>query len=263
MGVSDAPAVEEIWPRYFLRIAYDGTRYHGWQRQPNGHSVQAELESALRKLLRQERVITTGCGRTDAGVHATCFYLHFNALHPIEDPEDLIYRLNQVLPSDIAAYEVSRVHDRAHARFDAVSRSYAYHVHTRPDPFLVGRSMRCFRLPDESAMNEAAVFLLGKQDFASFCKSGGAQKTTICEVREAGWSSDDHQLVFTITADRFLRNMVRAVVGTLLDVGWGKLRPEALRSILEGRERRLAGESVDACGLFLTSVAYPDSVFVP
>lgn len=257
------PSVQPDWPRYFLRIAYDGTRYHGWQRQPNGHSVQAELEQALGTILRQEKVITTGCGRTDTGVHARQFYLHFNAEQEITSPDEVSWKLNHILPSDISTYELTRVHDRAHARFDAVSRSYSYFIHTRPDPFLVNRSMYYPWPLDMDAMNEAASLLIMKADFASFCKSGGAQKTTICDIAEAKWMRIGNQLCFHIRADRFLRNMVRAIVGTLLDVGKGKLNPSDVSEIVEGKMRGLAGESVKACGLFLNGISYPPELGLP
>jgi tRNA pseudouridine(38-40) synthase len=153
----------EDWPRYFLRIAYDGTCYHGWQRQPNGNSVQAEVEKALRILLRQEKVVTTGCGRTDTGVHARVFYLHFNAENEIDHPEEISRKLNRLLPKDIAAYELTRVGNRAHSRFDAVRRGYAYYLHRNPDPFLVNRSMWYPWPIDVGAMQEAAKLLAVKE----------------------------------------------------------------------------------------------------
>lgn len=251
---------EAVWPRYFIHLAYDGSSYHGWQRQPNGHSVQAELEAALRTLLRQEKVITTGCGRTDAGVHARSFFAHFNAMEEIGDCSELAYKLNQVLPPDVAVFRIFRVADRAHARFDARSRSYEYHIHQVPDPFVRAYSTLYPWPLDLPAMKEAAAMLTGRRDFASFCKSGGAQKTTICEVTDAHWIKEGKKLVFHITADRFLRNMVRAIVGTLLEVGRGKRSPESIPHILGGLQRSAAGESVKACGLHLTRVAYD---FVP
>jgi len=257
MEGSDLNPNEALWPRYFLRISYNGTKYHGWQRQLNGHSVQAELEQALRVLLRQEKVITVGCGRTDTGVHAKAFYLHFNAEQEIQDPTEIVWKLNQILPKDIAAHELFRTADMAHARFDATERSYIYCIHRAPDPFRVGRSM-LYQWPlDLDRMNEAAAMLVRHGDFASFCKSGGTQKTTICDVRKAVWTAENHRWYFHITADRFLRNMVRAVVGTLLDIGTGKMNPADLELVLQGQNRRLAGESVKACGLYLSEVKYP------
>jgi tRNA pseudouridine38-40 synthase len=251
---------EVRWPRYFLRIAYNGGNYHGWQRQINGHSVQAELEKALRTLLRQEKVITTGCGRTDTGVHARSFFVHFNAQDEITDSDDIVRRLNKVLPNDIAVYELFRVPDLAHARFDAVSRIYEYFLHQLPDPFLTGQSMYYPWPLDMDAMNEAALLLIGKGDFASFCKAGGTQKTTLCVVTHAAWVQEGYRMIFRISADRFLRNMVRAVVGTLLDVGRNKLSVAEFSEVIHGKQRSLAGESVNACGLFLTEVNYPGSI---
>lgn len=248
----------EMWPRYFMRISYDGTNYHGWQRQTNGHSVQAEIEGALRKLLRQEKVVTVGCGRTDAGVHARDFYLHFNAENHIEDLETIFFKLNMMLPHDIGLFRIWEVPHLAHARFDAMERSYEYHIHQQRDPF-VERFSTFYPWPlDMDKMNEAAALLLNYLDFAAFCKSGGGQKTTYCDVREARWVKEDYKWVFHITADRFLRNMVRSVVGTLIAVGRGKIGVDDFRTIIEAGKRKMAGESVDARGLHLTRIIYPD-----
>lgn len=248
----------EMWQRYFMRISYDGTNYHGWQRQLNGHSVQEEIESTLRKLLRQQRVVTVGCGRTDAGVHARDFFLHFNAEHQIENLDDIFFKLNMMLPRDIGLYRIWEVDNLAHARFDAIERSYEYHIHQQRDPF-VERFSNFYPWPlDLDKMNEAAAMLLEYHDFAAFCKTGGGQKTTLCDVRRAVWEKHDYKWVFHITADRFLRNMVRAVVGTLIDVGRGKLNTEEFRKIIETGKRKMAGESVAARGLHLTRIVYPD-----
>ncbi len=249
---------ENIWPRYFLKLSYNGGEFHGWQRQPNAISVQSVLEEALCKILRQEKVITVGCGRTDTGVHATVFYAHFNAKSEIENTEEVIFRLNQVLPQAIAIQDVFRVEDKCHSRFDARERSYQYFIHQKKDPFLYGRSMFYPHSLDFAAMNQAAAVLVRKADFSSFCKTGGGQKTNICDVRKAQWTVNEWgQWVFSITADRFLRNMVRAVVGTLMEVGRGKLAIEEMENILELQQRGAAGESVYACGLYLTDVQYP------
>lgn len=247
-----------MWKRYFLHISYDGTNYHGWQRQLNSHSVQEEIESALRKLLRQEKVVSVGCGRTDAGVHARDFYLHFNAENPILDKEEVFFKLNLMLPKDIGLFGLWQVGDLTHARFDATERSYEYHIHQRRDPF-VQRFSTFYPWPlDVGRMNEAAALLLSYNDFAAFCKTGGGQKTTLCDLREARWEQDDYRLVFHIRADRFLRNMVRAVVGTLLEVGRGKLSLSEFQAIVEGGKRTQAGESVPAQGLHLTRIRYPE-----
>lgn len=252
-GVSEAP----MWKRYFLHISYDGTNYHGWQRQLNGHSVQEEIESALRKLLRQERVVSVGCGRTDAGVHAREFFLHFNAEKPIDKPEEIFFKLNLMLPKDIGVYRLWQVDYLAHARFDANERSYEYHIHQKRDPF-AQRFSTFYPWPlDVAKMNAAALLLLRYKDFAAFCKSGGGQKTTLCDVRHAQWVVDGSKLVFHITADRFLRNMVRAIVGTLVDVGRGRISVEQFVSIIESGKRPKAGESVPAQGLHLTRICYP------
>jgi tRNA pseudouridine38-40 synthase len=248
---------QELWPRYFLKMAYDGTAYHGWQRQPNGTTVQEVMEAALRKILRQDKVITTGCGRTDSGVHASDFYLHFHAFKTIENTADVLFKLNQLLPWDIAVYELQRVHPKAHARFDATERSYEYHIHQVRDPFH-HRFSTYYPWPlNVDAMNEAAQKLIKQGDFACFCKSGGGQKTTICDVRKAYWEKKDSKLVFYITADRFLRNMVRAIVGSLVDVGKGKLSLAEFEEVLNSGNRSMAGESVKASGLTLTKVLYP------
>jgi len=247
-------------PRYFMRLAYDGTNYHGWQRQPNAHTVQAEIEAALCKLIRQQPVVTTGCGRTDAGVHASDFYLHFDADKEIEHPEDLMFKLNNCLPKDIGIYGIWRVGDKAHSRFDANERSYEYHINTRRIPFVRHFSSFYPYQLDVALMNEAAKHLIGQKDFAVFCKAGGGQKTTICDVRRAEWVDNGSQLTFYITADRFLRNMVRAVVGTLFDVGKGKITPHEFKELMKFSERALAGDSVFPTGLILTQVKYPEEM---
>jgi tRNA pseudouridine38-40 synthase len=246
-----------MWKRYFLHISYDGTNYHGWQRQLNGHSVQEEIESALRKLLRQERVVSVGCGRTDAGVHAREFFLHFNAEKPIENPEEIFFKLNLMLPKDIGVYRLWQVDYLAHARFDANERSYEYHIHQKRDPFSQRYSTFYPWSLDVKKMNEAAMLLLNYKDFAAFCKSGGGQKTTLCDLRRAEWIVDGSKLVFHITADRFLRNMVRAIVGTLVDVGRGRISLDQFITIVESGKRPKAGESVPAQGLHLTKISYP------
>ncbi len=244
-------------PRFFLEIAYDGTAYHGWQVQENAHSVQAELNRALEKLCGGLSIETTGCGRTDTGVHATCFFLHFDLPVLPSSPEDFIYRLNTILPKDIAAYRIEALHDSAHARFDASSRTYEYHIHSRKDPFLTRRSWQMTRPLNVPRMNEAAALLLQYSDFATFCKSNSGAQTTFCKVSRAEWTFTADRLLFTITADRFLRNMVRAVVGTLVQVGLDKLSVDDFARIIETRNRAEAGESVPACGLYLTHVTYP------
>jgi tRNA pseudouridine38-40 synthase len=263
--MSENSEIEEIegienlmWKRYFLHISYDGTNYHGWQRQLNANTIQEEIEGALRKLLRQEKVITVGCGRTDAGVHARDFYLHFNAENPILNKEEIMFKLNLMLPKDIGLFGMWQVDYLAHARFNANERSYEYHIHQKRDPF-IERFSTFYPWPlDLAKMNEAAALLLNYHDFAAFCKSGGGQKTTLCDLRRAHWVQDDYKLVFHITADRFLRNMVRAVVGTLLEVGRGKLTLEQFITIVKGGKRMQAGQSAPPQGLHLTQIRYPE-----
>ncbi|MFM7310527.1 MAG: tRNA pseudouridine(38-40) synthase TruA [Flavobacteriales bacterium] len=251
--------IESMWPRYFLQISYDGTGYSGWQRQKNSHSVQAEIELALNKIIKQSKVITTGCGRTDTGVHARQFYLHFNiegGLSP-EQAQEMMFKLNLMLPRDIGLHALFSVEDKAHTRFDALERSYEYHMHTKRDPFLERFSTYFFRPLNIQAMNEGAEILTSYKDFAAFCKTGGGQKTTLCDLREARWEVIDHRLIFHITADRFLRNMVRAAVGTLVDLGLGRIDVEQFKKIIESGERMKAGTSMPPQGLHLTRVIYP------
>jgi tRNA pseudouridine38-40 synthase len=250
------------FPRYFLRIAYDGTNYHGWQRQPNAHSVQAEIETALCKVLRLEKVVTIGCGRTDTGVHASDFYLHFVPDRDEINISETLFRLQQVVAKDICIKELLEVNHRAHARFDAFERSYEYRLIQVRNPFL---RFHTFFFPhhlDFEKMNVAALHLIGKRDFASFCKAGGGQTTTVCDVKRAEWLNEKGVYVFHITADRFLRNMVRAIVGTLLEVGQGKMTEAEFVEVIEAGRRGAAGDSVKPEGLFLTEIKYPESSFV-
>lgn len=244
--------------RYFLELSYDGTAYHGWQRQPNALSVQEVLEARMSKLLKSS-VWLTGQGRTDTGVHALRSYAHFDFEEAV--PDDLLFRLNHYLPHDIVVNRLFAVPDDAHARFTALSRSYEYHLHTRKDPFLEGRSCYVFYPLDLEAMQQAATLLLNYRDFAVFSRSHTQVKTTLCELSEARFEVSDHRLVFHISANRFLRNMVRAVVGTLLEVGKGRRTPESLHALMNSKSRSDAGMSAPACGLYLTDVRYPDWVF--
>lgn len=247
--------------RCFLDLSYDGSAYHGWQRQPTAVSVQQVLEERLSDLLG-EPTIVVGCGRTDTGVHAAAFYAHFDwngTFGPrFEDWQQAAWKLNGMLPADIGIHRIFEVPERAHARFDAVERAYTYHVHTWKDPFLEGRSARVYQELDVPAMNAAAERLVFKGDFAAFCKAGGGQKTTICDVRKAEWTQPSaHSYRFDIVADRFLRNMVRAVVGTLLEVGKGRMEASHVQEIVDAADRNAAGASVPACGLYLSRVVYP------
>lgn len=261
--INEMPASEQTgqwWKRYFMHISYDGTNYHGWQRQLNSHSVQEEIEAALRKLLRQERVVSVGCGRTDAGVHARTFYLHFNVSNDAINMDEVFFKLNLMLPKDIGLCRIWRVHDKAHARFDASERSYEYHINQVRDPFIQRFSTYYPWKLDAEKMNEAASHLLLHTDFAAFCKTGGGQKTTICDLRKAEWEVNGDRLVFHVTADRFLRNMVRALVGSMIDVGRGRISIAQFDEIIESRQRVKAGDSVPPQGLHLTRIIYPDAL---
>ena len=241
--------------RYFITFSYDGGRYHGWQIQPNGDSVQERLEWALSTLLRRE-VNVTGAGRTDAGVHARVMVAHFDFEEAI-DCKQLCYKLNRLLPFDIAVQEVKQVSDDMHARFSATSRTYHYYIHTKKDPFRRAYSCEIHYPLDFALMNEAGKILTTYEDFGAFCKSHTDVKTTICHVTEARWvQTSETAWYFRITANRFLRNMVRAVVGTLIDVGRGKLSIEEFRKVIEGKRRTEAGESMPGNALFLEDVRY-------
>lgn len=241
--------------RYFITLSYDGTRYHGWQIQPNGDSVQEQLQEALSTLLRQP-VEVVGAGRTDTGVHARMMVAHFDWDEPL-DGGQLAYKLNKLLPPDIAVQDVRQVSEDMHARFSATSRTYHYYIHTCKNPFLQAYSWQVpFRL-DFGKMNEAAKVLLEYKDFTSFSKVNTDVKTNICDIKEAFWEEvAGGQWRFTITANRFLRNMVRAIVGTLVEVGRGKISIEDVRRIIEAKDRCSAGESVPGKGLFLVEIQY-------
>lgn len=247
--------------RYFLYLSYDGTRYHGWQIQPNGISVQQVAQDALSTLLRAP-VSLTAAGRTDAGVHALMMPAHFNCSQPIDCPL-LADKLNRLLPPDVAVRRIRPVSPQAHARFDALSRTYHYYVHLSKSPFLRARSLRLFKTPDFELMNQAAQLLTKYSDFTSFSKVGTDTKTNICHIFRAVWTKPQpDRWRFEIEADRFLRNMVRAIVGTLLDVGRGRISLQDFCRIIESRDRRNAGQSVPAHALFLVEAAYPESCFL-
>lgn len=248
--------------RYFLQLSYLGKAYNGWQIQPNAPSVQQTLQQSLGTLLRRP-VETVGAGRTDTGVHASFYIVHFDTEAPIADPEDFCYHLNALLPYDIAVQRLRRVRNDAHARFDALEREYKYYISPRKNPFNRDTAYQLAWPLDLCRMNEAAALLPGEQDFTSFCKLHSDNKTNLCRIARAGWQrQDDGLLIFTIAADRFLRNMVRAVVGTLLDVGRGKLTAEDFRSVIAGRDRSLASSSAPPQGLFLSRVTYPETIYI-
>ncbi|SFW67100.1 tRNA pseudouridine38-40 synthase [Sinomicrobium oceani] len=241
--------------RYFIELSYHGKRYHGWQRQPNAITVQESLERAFSMVLRTP-IHITGAGRTDTGVHAKQMYAHFDSDSTI-DRENLIYRLNAFLPEDIAVYRIIPVAEDAHARFDATSRTYEYWINPVKNPFLEGLSYYNRNPLNVEKMNEVAQLLLGYQDFQCFSKSKTDVKTYFCDIKNAVWERCGDKLVFTITADRFLRNMVRAIVGTLLDAGQEKSSEENVKNILKSKNRSKAGVSVPAHGLYLTRIEYP------
>ncbi|MDE6769329.1 MAG: tRNA pseudouridine(38-40) synthase TruA [Muribaculaceae bacterium] len=253
--------------RYFIKFAYNGEKFHGWQSQPNAVSVQQEIEEALSIVMRLP-VSVTGAGRTDAGVHAREMYAHFDTPFSIDNKDRLLLSLNRLLGKDIAIYDVIPVKEDAHARFDAYERTYKYFVTFEKTPFLYPY---CWHSPsrlDIDKMNEAASTLLDVDDFTSFAKLHSDAKTNICDVRKAYWNIIDKDcdssllnlfndgIVFTISADRFLRNMVRAIVGTLVDVGRGKLSLDNFKDIIVKKDRCSAGTSMPAHGLFLWEVKY-------
>ncbi|MBU2947170.1 tRNA pseudouridine(38-40) synthase TruA [Zobellia uliginosa] len=244
--------------RYFVEFSYLGKDYHGWQNQPNAITVQEVLEKAFFTLLR-DTVPLVGAGRTDAGVHAKQMFAHFD-FKEISDLEMFVYRLNALLPEAIAVQDVFEVNPDAHARFDAEERTYEYWVLQDKNPFYGDFSHYIKHSLDIEAMNEAAALLLQFKDFECFSKTHTDVKTYFCDVKEAVWELKEEKLVFTITADRFLRNMVRAVVGTLLEVGTGKIKPSDVKSIINSKTRSNAGPSVPAKGLYLTSVLYPKKI---
>ncbi len=241
--------------RYFITFSYDGTRYHGWQIQPNGNSVQEELQKALTTLLRRPTDVV-GAGRTDAGVHARRMVAHFDSDAAV-DCAQLAYKLNRFLPRDISVSGVEPVDDGMHARFSATSRTYHYYIHTLKDPFLRAYSCEIHYPLDFDMMNEAAAVLMEYDDFGAFCKSNSDVKTTLCRVTAARWHRlSPHSWYFEITANRFLRNMVRAVVGTLIEVGRHRLSVSDFRRVVEGGRRTEAGESMPGHALFLEDVKY-------
>ncbi|MDB5014594.1 MAG: truA [Daejeonella sp.] len=244
--------------RYFIELAYNGTVYHGWQIQKNAISVQEVLNKALSTVLRHE-IETLGCGRTDTGVHATQLYAHFDStnLELCEIGSKFLTSVNALLPYDISVKRVIAVADTAHARFDAALRSYEYHIHFYKDPFKHNFSWLVLDTPDIFLMNEAAKVLFEYEDFSCFSKSNTQTFTNNCKIFKAEWKFEDNRLIFYISADRFLRNMVRAIVGTLLMVGKRQITVEDVRKIIESKSRSNAGTSVPACGLYLTKVKYP------
>lgn len=244
--------------RYFMQLAYKGTKFYGWQRQKNNKSIQGTLEKALSTALR-ENITVTGAGRTDAGVHAKFYVAHFDAEKEF-NPEILVKRLNGLTPPDINIYKIFQPPIKAHARFDAISRTYKYFIHTQRNPFIEDFSYFVYWTLDLDKMQKATKILFEFNDFKAFSKSHSGTKHYLCNIYQAHWQQFTDKLVFTIKANRFLRNMVRAIVGTLIDVGRGKLEPEDFRRIIKARDRRAATASAPAQGLFLTDIEYPENI---
>lgn len=241
--------------RYFIEFAYKGTNYHGWQYQPNAISVQETLNKALSTLFKKE-IDLVGAGRTDAGVHAKKMFAHFDLEEPI-DVAYYIHKLNSFLPKDIAILNIHSVHEEAHARFDATKRTYEYHIHTQKDAFESDDSWYYQNNLNINLMNEACKLLFHYIDFECFSKTHTDVNTFNCIIHEAHWQQKDNRLIFTIAADRFLRNMVRAIVGTMVNIGLEKVSLQDFVEIIESKDRNKAGFSVPAHGLYLTKVAYP------
>ena len=242
--------------RYFLQLSYKGTNYHGWQVQPNAISVQEVLEKSLSTMLREE-IAVVGAGRTDTGVHASSFILHFDSKNE-NIPENFVYKLNSFLSADIAVRKIWKVNLETHARFSALSRTYKYYISTEKNPFQTETSYKYLKPLDIDVMNQAAKVLFDYEDFTSFSRLHTDVKTNNCKIYQAEWKQENNQLIFTIKADRFLRNMVRAIVGTLLEVGCGKLSIDEFKKIIELKNRGAAGASAPAQGLFLVDIEYPE-----
>ncbi len=246
--------------RYFFEISYNGTHYHGWQNQANAVGVQQIVEDALSKLFRTEIEIT-GSGRTDAGVHCSQQFFH-TEIDKEFSPKDLVHRLNAFLPKDIAIRSIHQVRPEAHARYDAFERSYEYKITQTKNPLLVGYAYYYFRDLDVPTMNKAAALLVGEHDFECFSKVKTDVNHFLCTIKKARWNQSEELLVFNITANRFLRGMVRAVVGTLLDVGSGKISVKEFQDIIKSKDRKKAGMNVPPEGLYLVSVKYPKKIFL-
>lgn len=247
--------------RYFIFISFNGARYHGWQVQPDSVSVQKILDEALSLVLR-EKICTTGAGRTDTGVSALTFCAHFDSSDPgLDCRENIVFRLNRFLPADIAVQSVKRTVSDAHARYSAKSRTYRYHISRKKDPFSEQSSWHVHGDLNISEMNKAAAILLFHSDFTSFCRLHSGNKTNICKIMSASWDTDHDKLVFTIVADRFLRNMVRAIVGTMVNVGRGKITARQFEEIIIAKDRSGAGMTAPARGLFLAGIEYPENLF--
>lgn len=245
--------------RYFLDISYNGMAYHGWQVQENAHTVQAEIEDALTKLLKTPTTVM-GSGRTDTGVHASQQIAHFDSAQEL-DVIDLQYKLNSFLTTNVAINNIRQVQEEAHARFDAEERSYRYLIHQKKSPFNQHLSYYFSRPLNMELMNKAALEMLGTKDFESFSRVKTEVNNFICTIREAQWRMENDSLVFSVTANRFLRGMVRAIVGTLLEVGLGKLTVEGFVRVIDHKDRKAAGRAVPPQGLYLCKVTYPERIY--
>ena len=243
--------------RYFIILSFFGKNYHGWQIQPNAITVQKHINKALSTLLK-EKILTIGAGRTDTGVHAKYFVAHFDSeKNNLHDIKDFVFNINGILPNDISIYKIIKVSNKNHARFDAIFRTYKYFISKIKDPFKLETCHYIYGNIDIEKMNCASKLLYQFEDFTSFSKLHTDVKTNNCKIQNANWEQSDDTIVFTITADRFLRNMVRSIVGTLLDIGFGKISTDNLIKIIEKKDRSEAGVSVPAKGLFLWDIKYP------
>jgi tRNA pseudouridine38-40 synthase len=248
--------------RYFIFISFKGTYYHGWQIQPNSVTVQKILDEALCVVLN-EKISTIGAGRTDTGVHASFFCAHFDSISPdLLTLGNLIFRLNQYLPVDISVNSIKKVFPDANARYSAVSRTYKYYISRIKDPFLDSSSWYLYGKIEVIEMNKACRIIFNHLDFTSFSRLHSGTKSNICKIYDAGWKESDNRLVFTIKADRFLRNMVRAIVGTMVEIGSGKMDLKEFEEIILAKDRCKAGKSAPAKGLFLVDIEYPEEIFI-
>lgn len=252
----------KILQRYFIQLSYNGTAYSGWQVQKNSaHTIQQIINEMLSKLLNEPTTVI-GCGRTDTGVHAREYFAHFDSSADLMKEQNYwILKFNHALPKDIAIQKIYKVNEKANARYDAISRTYQYIITKKKDPFEIEKACFLYGNLNVADMNNAAKVLFEYNDFSSFAKSKTQNKTNICNLYKAEWKEEGDLLIFTISANRFLRNMVRAIVGTLLDVGKGRLTIEELKKVIESKTRSNAGLSAHACGLYLTKVEYPDGYF--
>lgn len=248
--------------RYFIFISYKGTYYHGWQLQSNSVTVQKLLDEALSNILA-EKILTTGAGRTDTGVHALFFCAHFDSnRQDLDSDKNLIFKLNRYLPKDISVSHLMKVRADAHSRFSAISRTYRYFISRIKNPFTDDSSWFVHGEIDINAMNESCKILMSHNDFTSFSRLHSDTRTNLCRIYSAIWEEADNQLIFTIKADRFLRNMVRSIVGTMIEAGQGKLNLREFEEIIRAKDRCRAGKSAPAKGLFLISIEYPDEIFI-